>query len=113
MVPPGPVANVIVGHPTDARTTRVLPGKMDTGSDVTLVPIFVVVQLGALSHGRCWLRGHGTSIRAGMYDLNINVEGYEVPAVRCIATKRDNVLLGRDVLNDLSLPWTAKTSFFR
>jgi hypothetical protein len=35
---PGPVAVVIVSHPTSNLATRFLPGKMDTGSDITVVP---------------------------------------------------------------------------
>ena len=32
--------------------------------------------------------------------LHAIVEGYVVQDVQCVATDRDNVLLGRDVLND-------------
>jgi hypothetical protein len=113
MDPPGPVAEVIVSNPTNGKRTGILPGKIDTGSDVTLVPIYAIVHLSAESHGWCCLHSHDkSSMRRSLYFLNVSVEGYDVLYVPCIAMDRANVLLGRDGLNHFTITLDGKNQIF-
>jgi hypothetical protein len=113
MKPPGPAAAVIVGHPTNNRTTSVLLGKMDTGSDVTLIPTAIVKMLRAAARGRAWLRHHdGTLMPRYLYTLNFCVDGHAVRDVSCLAANRANVLLGRDILNRFVITLDGKNQVY-
>jgi hypothetical protein len=86
---------------------------MDSGSDVTLVPLSIVHLLGAVPRGLRWLLSHDhTSTRCYNFLLPMTVEGYEIPAVSCLATDRNNVLLGRDVLNHFVITLDGKNLVF-
>ena len=41
----------------------------------------------------------GTFSQRPVYYVRFSLEGHELPAVRCIAADRRNVLVGRNVLN--------------
>jgi len=46
------------------------------------------------------MRGYdGTYSRRPVYYVRLTVEGFDLPAGRCVAADRANVLLGRNVLN--------------
>jgi predicted aspartyl protease len=111
--PPGPVAEVILVNTTTGSRTATLPGKMDTGSDVTLVPAEIMRKLAPKLHGWSSLYSYDqTSQRCPMYYLKVAVEGHEVMDVPCIATNRANVLLGRDVLNQFVITLDGKNLAF-
>jgi hypothetical protein len=109
MKPPGPVAAVIVSHPTSSLATRFLPGKMDTGSDITIVPTVVINMLRAAARGRGWLRHHDGLLKPTLlYTLNFSVNGHLVRDATCLAADRANVLLGRDILNHFAITLDGK-----
>jgi hypothetical protein len=98
--PPAPVADVTVAHPVTAVSSGTLRGKLDSGADVTVIPARLVVPLNITPRGHIWTRGYdGTYARRLVYYVQLTVEGFALPSVRCIATDRTNVLLGRNVLN--------------
>src|SRR2546423_10047994 len=100
MAPPGPVAEVVLINRLTGARTAILPGKVDTGSDVTLIPITVVDVLRPEVQGTARVWGSTrTRVRCFTYHLAMSVEQYDLPLVSCMATHRDNVLLGRNVLN--------------
>ena len=98
--PPAPVADVTIANPV-ARTKRcMLRGKMDTGADITVIPDKLVLPLGISPKSRVWTRGYdGTFTRRPVYYVRLSLEGFIIASVRCIATNRSDVLLGRNVLN--------------
>jgi hypothetical protein len=111
--PPGPVAEVVLVDTRTGKRTPTLSGKMDTGSDVTLVPMAVIWKLAPRLHGWCRLLSHDrTSRRWPRCFLKVVVEGYEVANVACIATDRANVLLGRDILNRFVITLDGKNLAF-
>jgi predicted aspartyl protease len=98
--PPAPVAELTIVHPTDPTARASLPGKMDTGADVTVIPTWLAAELGLQPKGRAWTRGFdGSYSQRLVYYPSLVVEGKELSAVRCVSSDRPNVLLGRNVLN--------------
>jgi hypothetical protein len=107
------VAEIFLANITIGKRTAILPGKIDTGSDVTLVPVALIRKLAPKLHGWCRLHSHDlTSKRWPMYFLKVVIEGCEVGAVGCIATNRAGVLLGRDVLNQFVITLDGKNLAF-
>ena len=98
--PPAPVADVVVTHPVSSVNSGGLRGKLDTGADLTVIPESLVPQLALAARAHVWVRGYdGTFSQRPVYYVRFSLEGHELPAVRCIATDRRNVLVGRNVLN--------------
>jgi len=98
--PPAPVADVTVANPVATNKSFVLRGKLDTGADITVIPEELVSPLGIRPRSRAWTRGYdGTYAQRPVYYVRLTLEGSVLPAVRCIAADRSNVLLGRNVLN--------------
>ena len=98
--PPAPVADVVVAHPVSSATSGALRGKLDTGADLTVIPEGLVPQLALSARAHVWARGYdGTFSQRPVYYVRFSFEGHELPALRCIAADRRNVLVGRNVLN--------------
>jgi predicted aspartyl protease len=98
--PPAPVADVTILHPVTGVSSGLLPGKLDTGADITVIPESLVSKLGLSAKAYLWARGYdGTFSHRPVYYVRFSIEGNELIAVRCIAADRQNVLVGRNVLN--------------
>lgn len=98
--PPAPVAELTIAHPVTAAISGVLHGILDSGADITVIPDSLATRLQLTPHGQIWTQSYnGTYSRRLVYYVRLTVEGFELPAVRCVAADRSNVLLGRNVLN--------------
>jgi hypothetical protein len=65
-----------------------------------VIPETLVPLLALTVHAHLWARGYdGTFSQRQVYYVRLTLEGYDLPAIRCIAADRSNVLVGRNVLN--------------
>jgi predicted aspartyl protease len=93
------------------RYSESFPALIDTGSDGTLLPLHRLAAIGAEESAPAWITGvTGDRRPVATYYIDIALGDVLIPGVRVIAaTARNETLLGRDVLNRLSLfldgPW--------
>jgi predicted aspartyl protease len=86
-------------------TSEVLIALIDTGADATIVPMHYLLEINAEEIAPGWLRGvTGERIPVRLYFADIQFQQILCPGVRVIgSTTETTILLGRDVLNRLSL----------
>ena len=98
--PPCPFADVSIVNPLTGNATNILPGKIVTGADLTIVPELFLAPLNVIPARSGWLTGFdGSRSYLPLYYLGIAIEGFTFPAVLCYSMNRRNVLLGRNILN--------------
>lgn len=114
--PPAPFLDVMVEHPTTGQRLP-FPAKLDTGADISAIPLAAVEQLRLLPIRAISVEGYGnkpTSVSTYAVALNVANARFRMEV---IVVAEPYALLGRDVLNyfyarlngpdltfDLSLP---------
>lgn len=78
---------------------------VDTGSDTTLVPTYLLHEIGAAEGEVATIRSHfGETQPVQLYLVGFKFDNLRTPGVYVIADdKGDEIILGRDVLNRLPL----------
>jgi hypothetical protein len=101
--PPAPFLTVRLHDPTtDVMLT--LPAKVDTGADVSAVPVTMVEQLHLASAGEFVVEAFdGARTRMTAYDIALDAAQLHLTGIPAITFAEEYVLLGRDVLNALRL----------
>jgi len=97
--PPVAVVMVQVTDPTTGRQTS-LPGKLDTGAAMSVLPTATVIALGLTARGDVWVAGFDDrATRLPVYFVTLEVAGCTIEMLRVTEASRRQMLLGRDVLN--------------
>ena len=106
--PPAPVVMVKVYMPFSKRTMKV-KGKIDTGADITVIPIKIVKDLSLVPVRIIKISGYDGKVSLKpTYLINISIEGFKFDFIEAIATKRENILIGRNILNRLIVKLNGK-----
>lgn len=103
--PPIPSLRIIVQSP-NGQATEPLSAVLDSGADITLVSLNLLEQINAPEQDEVRLRSHwGDYIGLTTYLVEIRFGIETLPAIEVVGDlhTRNEVLLGRDVLNKLSL----------
>ncbi len=100
LTPPAPILDVVIATPGFPEQNVSLRGKLDIGADLTVIPEQFVETLDLPIRYHTRARGYdGSSRSCPVYVVDLKLGGFNVDSTPCIATRRDNVLLGREVLN--------------
>jgi len=112
VTPPAPVVKTQVINPLTGETFD-LPGKLDTGAAMTVIPKDIALTLHLEQMGDVLCQGYdGVETLRPLYYVTLEVPGYHFPIVEVTASPRRDVLLGRDVLNHFILTLNGKDLTF-
>jgi len=102
---PFPSLPVVIHQIESEAATSSLPTMLDTGADVTLVPVAYLQAIQADEIYTARLRSHwGESRPVTIHLVDLEIAGQRLPAVEVVADDLgEDVLLGRNVLNKLIL----------
>lgn len=97
--PPAPVVKIVVVAAGRAETTALV----DSGADVTLIPITLLEQIQARYLYTHRLRGIiGGYETVDIYRVSIEITSHTIRGIRAVAAESGNeMILGRDVLNQI------------
>ena len=98
-VPPAPYCEILVSDVDNINQTG-LGALIDTGADITAIPLNVARRLGLRHRGIVFVEGStGERVPRHTFGANVSIDGVLWFALRVMAWNEDSVLLGRDVLN--------------
>jgi len=102
-VPPAPSVEIRLGIPDESLTVGPLQALVDTGADVSIVPLRYIEPLSVPVDNRKYLRSQwGDRRQVDVYLLDVGIGDIRLPLVEIVADERGSeVILGRDVLNKL------------
>ena len=111
--PPGPMLDVTVWPVGHANPTRLLPGKPDAGADISIIPPSLADDLQLIPEDSVVMVSYdGAETERTVYFVNLEIAGYKLECIEVVAAPRDNVLLGRDVLNQFNVTLRGKELTF-
>ncbi|MBS7637977.1 retroviral-like aspartic protease family protein [Candidatus Bathyarchaeota archaeon] len=76
--------------------------RLDSGADMTVVPQHAINELRLIPASRISVKSFdGRAVWRYTYYVNLSFQDFEFRMVEVIASKREDMLLGRDILNRL------------
>lgn len=101
--PPAPILDVIfVAQPQGNRSDSVA-GFADTGADASIVPLYLLTQIGTRYVTEKRVRSYfGEAREIRTYLVDVVIDNITLPALEVVGAV-DETLIGRDVLNRLRL----------
>ena len=103
--PPIPVLAIRLHSSSSAIFSEVITALVDTGSDASLIPLNQLIELQAEETAPGWLVSiTGERKPVSLYFVDFYIGDQALPGIRVIADPdSEDVILGRDVLNKLSI----------
>ena len=103
--PPAPALELGLRAPDGDKLRAPLSGIIDTGADITMVPLVVLEEIAAPVIDEVQLRSHWgdiTTVTTYLVDIELGTDLF--PAIEVVGDLHsDTVLLGRNVINKLLL----------
>ena len=110
--PPAPYVPVQLRNP-DTGTTTTISAKIDSGADMSVLPQAVVANLALEPTGDILASGYDRKpVLLPTYNVTFEIQDYTIQDVEVTVSPRNDVLLGRDVLNHLILTLNGKEQTF-
>ncbi len=102
--PAMPMVELLIGRALDTANLS-LAAIVDSGADATIIPLTYLKQIHARKGEQAWMRGTaGGRVRVDMYQISLQLGEYRQGRIEVVGdTKRNEVILGRDVLNNLEV----------
>lgn len=103
--PAAPVVSVGLSSSGSESSQREIVALIDSGSDVTMMPLFMLTEAGCRFVEQRRLRGIvGETITVNLFLMAVHVSGNVIHGIRAVAMKDGTeAILGRDVLNQLEI----------
>jgi predicted aspartyl protease len=104
-IPAMPVVEVNLSVPDRDEPAITATALVDSGSDGTMIPVDLLATVGARYVGQARIRSVlGGSQSINLYLVSLRIGAFQIQTVQVIANpKTDEVILGRDVLNQLEV----------
>ncbi|MBI4674295.1 MAG: retroviral-like aspartic protease family protein [Chloroflexi bacterium] len=110
--PPAPIATLVVTNFENGKSIS-LRGKLDTGASISVLPLSALDLLELYPKGETAIVGYdGTRTVREIYYADLEIESVRLASVRLTTTPRDEMLLGRDVLNQFLIILDGKAQTF-
>jgi hypothetical protein len=102
--PAAPVFPMRLSHPARATPVLDVPAQVDTGADVTAVPLSTLQQLQADQSGDLVISSYdGSFAHVPVFAIRLELPTGQWGRLNALGIDSEHVLLGRDVLNLLRL----------
>lgn len=110
--PPAAYLPVQITNPDTEASDR-LPAKIDTGAAMSVLPQAAVADLALEPTGDVLASGYDRKVTPlPTYSVTFEIEGYTFEDVEVTVSPRQDVLLGRDILNHFILTLNGKNLTF-
>jgi len=110
--PPAAYLSLQLIHPENGRIVT-FRAKIDTGASMSVLPRTAVVDLGLTPSGDIFVSGFDRQVtQLPLYTVTFQIEGYIFPSREVTVSPRQDVLLGRDLLNHFILTLDGKNRTF-
>jgi len=111
---PAPIIDIKITNPALQKSiTR--RGKIDTGADLSAIPYNVVEELALEPMGMRYILGYNRTVPSQgrpLYYVDTELAGYIFKSIQVIGAARPDILIGRNILNNLTLVLKGKSNTF-
>ncbi len=110
--PPAALVTVKVTDPLTGSQAAV-SGKLDTGAAISVLPISTVAELNLTPQSEVWVAGYDAQFMPlPAYFVTLDVAGCTIEMLKVTASRRSQMLLGRDVLSHFVATFDGKSLTF-
>lgn len=101
--PPAPSIEIWLGAPDAALAVGPIQALVDTGADVSIVPLHYIEPLNVQVDNRKYLRSQwGERRQVDTYWLDVGIGELRLPAIEIVADELgEDIIIGRNILNNL------------
>jgi len=98
--PPAPFLAVTIHHPESPHQPIQVQAKIDTGADISAIPVSIIGELGLPVTSKLLVEGYdGTASTVSTYGAILQMDQARFRSQEFIAIGEPHALLGRDILN--------------